>query len=228
MADDPRDVLCINAVPLLAADPSDEAMWLRVLAGLREVKRAVGATLGRPRLAVGGSKHLTAAFMFGRVFAPFELDIRQTATAWWSTDCVATAPPLVASFSTADAGAPALVVEVVGRYKDVRAGVDDYFRTSGVATPVGRLHLEPANGPSNIDNALCRAMAAQVYDEIEKAVQRLSREGAPVEQVHLFASAPQAFMMMLGREFKGMPPVVLYEWTGDRYVGACRVPGGVV
>lgn len=228
MPDHPLDVLCINAVPLLADAPTEDAVWLRTLAALQDVKAAIAGTLGRPRLAVGGSKHLTAAFMFGRVFAPFELDIRQTPTDWWSTDCPAALPPLATTLSTLDDGAPALVVEVVGRYKNVGAGVDECFRTAGTPAPIARLHLEPVGPPLNIDNAICRAMATQVYDEIEEAIQSLSRRGTPAQEIHLFVSAPQSFMMMLGREFKGMPPVVVYEWTGEHYVRACRLPGGIL
>jgi len=228
MPDDPLDVLCINAVSLLGDAPSDDGAWLRTLAGLQDVKAAIAGILGRPRLAVGGSKHLTAAFMFGRVFAPFELDIRQTPTDWWSTDCRAAPPPLATTLSTREAGAPALVVEVVGRYKDVGAGVDEYFRTAGTQAPIARLHLEATNPPLNIDNAMCRGIATQTYDEIEKALLALSRRGTPAHEIHLFVSAPQSFMMMLGREFKGMPAAVLYEWTGEQYVRTCRLPGGVL
>lgn len=228
LPDHPADVLCVNAVPLLARDPTDQAAWHRTLAGLQDVKAAMAETTGRPRISVGGSKHLTAAFLFGRVFAPYELEVRQTATEWWSTDCQPASPPLVSSFSTLEAGAEALVVQVVGRFKDVGAGVDDYFRTAGTAAPMARLHLEPTNPPLNINNAICRAMVIQTYEEIEKAIQALSRRGTPAQEIHLFVSAPQSFMMMLGREFRGMPAVVLYEWTGERYVRACRLPGGLL
>ncbi len=93
---------------------------------------------------------------------------------------------------------------------------------------MARLHLEPTNPPLNINNAICRAMVIQTYEEIEKAIQALSRRGTPAQEIHLFVSAPQSFMMMLGREFRGMPAVVLYEWTGERYVRACRLPGGLL
>ena len=75
----------------------------------------------------------------------------------------------------------------------------------------------------DVDNELCRAMAGQAYAEIEAAMRERR-----FSSVHLSAPAPQAFMVMLGREFKGMPPVHLHEWTAARYVESCVVPGAVL
>jgi hypothetical protein len=70
---------------------------------------------------------------------------------------------------------------------------------------------------------LCRAMVRQAYREIEQIV-----AARGLIEIHLFAAAPQAFMMMLGREFKGMPSVFLYEWDGTKYLSCGNVPGGVL
>ena len=43
----------------------------RLAAGLMDVKAAISARQGQPRLRVHGSKHLSTAFLFGRVFAPY-------------------------------------------------------------------------------------------------------------------------------------------------------------
>ena len=196
--------------------------WARLLAGLRDVKAHIAATFGRPRLSVHGSKHLTAAFVFGRVFAPFELDIRQTPTSVWRTDApISPAVPLVVEMDEAAIDTGTLVIEVASRDKDISVGVDALLEV--LPTPAVRLHLRPPDSPLDLDNALCRAMVAQVYAEIGRAMR-----GRSISAIHLFAAAPQAFMMMLGREFKGMPPVQLYEWNDGRYIPSLYVPASVL
>jgi hypothetical protein len=228
MPNNDSEILCVNGVPLIR-DPEDERAWLRLLEGLRDLKRVMATTHGRPRLVVNGSKHLTGAFLFGRVFAPFEMSIRQTVTEYWSTDHpAAPARPLQGALELNPVGQPILLVEIVGRYKNVSTGVNAYLEQAGMIVPAGRLYIGPANGPLTIDAAICRSAVNQIYEEIEQAIHQVGRAVGSVEEIHLFASVPQSLMMMLGREFKGTPPTVVYEWTGERYVRACRVPGGVL
>jgi SMODS-associated and fused to various effectors sensor domain len=70
------------------------------------------------------------------------------------------------------------------------------------------------------DEAICCSLVTQTYAEIEKALQQVGQ----VREIHIFAAVPQSYMMVLGREFKGMPPTVHYEWSGDNYVRACACP----
>ena len=65
------DLLCIDGTQILAHGIDDAAKWNRLLDALRRVKCTISEVFGRPRLYVHGSKHLSAAFVFGRVFAPF-------------------------------------------------------------------------------------------------------------------------------------------------------------
>ncbi|MCA1668129.1 MAG: SAVED domain-containing protein [Thermomicrobia bacterium] len=223
LPDMPGDVLRIDAVPLLAATPGDAGAWNRLLDALRDVKARIAAIDGRPRLSVHGSKHLTAAFLFGRVFAPFELEIRQTPTAVWHTDTPVTATaPLAACCVPGAADTGTLFVEIASRDKDVAMGVNALI-AGGLPPPSVRLQLRPPSAPLVVDNELCRAMVAQVYAEIGRAMQRRR-----ISAILLFAAAPQALMMMLGREFRGMPPVQLYEWDGGQYLPSCRIPAGVL
>jgi len=215
-------VLCINAVPLLAVNPANTQAWERLLIGLRDVKREIAASFGRPCLQVDGSKHLSAAFMFGRVFSPFRVKIRQTDDDWWATYGHTPKAALLTPRLVTSGGGGTLFVEVSVRSKGVSAAVDQYLRTSGIA-PDLRLQFQPAAGPLTLDDALCRATADQVYSEIEKVA-----AAHHLEEIHLFVSAPQSFMMMLGQRFKGLPLTSLHEWTGTRYVFACSVPAGAL
>ena len=222
--DEADDALRIDATHLFRDRIDDRDAWARLLAGLRDIKDRLTRTGARPRLYVHGSKHLTAAFMIGRVFAPFELDIRQTPARIWRTDAPAPswATPLMAAFDAGADDARRLFVGVASRNKDVAAGMDAFIKNRRTAPPA-RLILAPREGPLDVDNELCRAMARQTYAEIEAAMQRRR-----VTSIHLFVAAPQAFMVMLGREFKGMPPVHLHEWTGEKYEVSCVLPGGVL
>lgn len=221
LPDEPEDVLRIDATR--SADVhGGKQPGEQLLAALRDVKSKVAEVFGRPRLTVHGSKHLSAAFLFGRVFAPFHMDIRQTASDVWRTEAERPSlDPLTVSWQQGD-GQRCLFIEVASRNKNVAAGVDDFIdRTS--LRPSVRLQLWPATGPLDLDNGLCLAMVRQVYTEIERIMQ-----DHPAHELHIFAAAPQAFMMMLGREFKGMPPTYVYDWTGTDYELGCHVSGGVL
>lgn len=217
MPDEADDVLKIDTTRLFVDAVGKPAAWERLLHALRDVKRQVAATYGRPYVSVHGSKHLTAAFMFGHVFAPFELAIRQTPDQIWRTNAATPSVlPFVSEVQNTGTKSGKMFVEVASGYKNIAAGAD-VFLPRDEPYPL-RLQMRPAGGPLDVDNQLCRAMVRQTYSEIERAVQQHS-----VQEIHLFVAAPQSFMMMLGREFKGMPPVHLYEWVNDVYVHSCCV-----
>ena len=226
--DEPDDLLRVDAAPLFRHDIAIPSAWDRLLVGLRDLKAGLSSSLGRPRLRVHGSKHLTAAFMIGRVFAPFEMEIRQTAAAYWRTDTPAPERmPLTSLLRPECSGGGRLFVEVASGAKAITAGVDEFVASSGIH-PTARLLLRPPSGPLNVDNAGCVAMAKQTYQAIDHAMSDLAASGNPIEEIHLFVAAPQAFMMMLGRAFKGMPATYLYEWSGTRYAFTCLIPAGVL
>jgi hypothetical protein len=216
------DLLRIDGTHLASAI-SNGGAWEAMLRGLRDVKQQVAAAFGRPVLYVHGSKHLASAFAFGRVFAPFELRIQETANAVWRTDenCPED-EPLAVSHVIGDGSSTRLFVEIASRLKNISAGVDAHIASSSVV-PALRLQFRPPSAPLNVDNSTCLAMVRQVYDETERAMQQHR-----IDEVHLFVAAPQSFMMMLGRAFRGMPDTYLYEWSGTTYQFAGRVEAGVL
>ena len=170
-----------------------------------------------------GSKHLTAAFLFGRVFAPFEMVIRQTSTETWTSYYPPSKnDPFDVTFRQGVLSGRRLFVEIAARNKNLAPGVDSLVAETGIEPSV-RLQLYPKDGPLDADNALGRAMVRQAYAAIERVMQT-----EQVAEVHLFVAAQQAFMVLLGREMKGMPETHLYEWNGNQYVHSCTVPGGVI
>jgi hypothetical protein len=50
--------------------------------------------------------------------------------------------------------------------------------------------------------------------KVKSALERVTQTRR-ISEIHIFAAVPQSFMMMLGRVFKGMPSVQLYEWDGS-------------
>lgn len=220
--DEDSDALRVNATHLGTA-VGESAQWVQLLGGLVDIKDRIARAGARPRLHIHGSKHLTTAFMVGRVFSPFELDIRQSKRAVWRTDAppsYSTTPLAVRSEGVASDGA--LFVGVASRNKDIAIGMDEFIEKQGVEVPK-RVLLAPRGDPLDVDEQLCRAMVIQTYATIE-----LAMRGHRFSSIHLFVAAPQAFMMMLGREFRGMPPVHLYEWTGTEYIRSCVIPGAVL
>lgn len=220
--DEDTDALRVNATHLATA-VGESRQWAQLLDGLVDIKDRIARTGARPRLHIHGSKHLTTAFMVGRVFSPFELDIRQSARAVWQTDALpscSTTPLAVRSEGVATDGA--LFVGIASRNKDIAICMDQFIEKHGLEVPK-RLLLAPRGDPLDVDEQLCRAMVLQTYAAIE-----LAMRGHHFTSIHLFVAAPQAFMMMLGREFRGMPPVHLYEWTGTEYIRSCVIPGAVL
>ena len=219
--DDPDDLLRIDATELLATDSLAMDRWDMVRRGLLDVQSEITHRFGRPRIYVHGSKHLTAAFLFGRVFARNVLDIRQTPTEVWSSDTPpAPAEPFNAVLCVPEGHDRSLFVEIASGHKNIAEGVNDVIRGS-VHTLPARLSLVPADGPLDVDNPLCVAMTRQAYEEIERAI-----VATGAQSIHLFVAAHQAFVMMLAQRFAGMPEVHLYEWDGGRYIKSCVVPAG--
>jgi hypothetical protein len=235
MPDRDDDVLFIDAAALFSDGITGQEKWDRLIRGLLDVRQHIAHFYGRPRLYVHGSKHTTAAFIFGRVFSRFPLDIRQSSeeTAVWSTDAPpADAEPFAVSVEGQDQlkglgtaeiehGPRALFVEIASGLKDIRAGTDAYIREHGLV-PVARLRLRPPDPhvPLTLDNATCAAMAAQTY----RCIQLAARDYRCTE-IHLFSASFVSFSTMLGHQFfNGVPPVHVYEWDGSRYSRSCVVP----
>lgn len=224
MPDEPRDVLRIDATQNFSTSITSTTDWSQLLCALQDVKREISMTYGRPILQVHGSKHLSSAFMFGRVFAPFDLEVRQTRDqVWRSSGYTPSENILSVSKVVSDVENDVLFLEVASRYKSVSDGVDAFWQQVGAPAPYIRLQLHPHSGALNMDERECRAMVQQTYNTLELALQTYPH----INEIHMFVAAPQSFMMMLGKEFKGMPQVYLYEWSGYTYVHSYCVPSGV-
>lgn len=234
MPDKPDDVLFIDAGALCADDIPNEGQWERLARGLVDVRKHIASFYGRPRIHVHGSKHTTAAFLFGRVFARYPLDIQQKPTDQpkpiWASDIPDPGQEPFTARVVARSGVQmshsvtpgrAMFIEIAVGHKNVSAAVDAFI-SSGALQPVARLQLRGASGPLDVDNSLCRSMVRQTYTELEKAV-----KGYQPTELHLFMSGHMSYTMMLGREFRGMPPVHLYEWDGNNYVHTYCVAAGI-
>ena len=219
LADQPGDVLRVDAVGLLegtSGPPSLEEAWGRVHEGLLDVKRRVSLNLGRPRLRVHGSKHLTAAYVLGHVFPSTvcEIEIR-TKRGYWSTDHEpAPGNLLKAGISDGTVGSEMLYVEISTGDKPVREGVRRHVRRTGV-NPFKFLRFTPGlelGATPSMGNADACAIALQVRRELGRAVSDYG-----ISEVHLFAAIPQALAVMIGHNLNAMPPVHLYEHVGGEY-----------
>lgn len=219
LADDPEDVLRVDAVGMLeeACDPSSlEEAWDRIHEGLLDVKRLVSRNLGRPRLRVHGSKHLTAAYVLGHVFPSTvcEIEIR-TKRGYWSTDHEpAPGDLLKANISDGTVGSEKLYVEISTGDKSVREGVRRHVRRMGV-NPFKFLRFTPRpalESASFMSNADACAIARQVRRELGRVVSDYG-----ILEVHLFAAIPQDLAVIIGHNLNAMPPIHLYEHDGGEY-----------
>lgn len=218
LADEPEDTLCIDATHLFSAEHgavADDEQWARLHAALRDVKQAVASCRGRPRLRVHGSKHLTAAYLFGYAFpsTAFELDLR-TRNGYWSTDHPPSSAVILRSeLRGGSAASDRLHIELSTLDQPVHDAVRRYIQRAG-QSPLAtlRLSIDPANYGGVMGNAEACAIADQVRREIAKTVSQ-----QPVAEIHLFAAVPQALATMIGRRFNTLPPIQLYEYSGREY-----------
>lgn len=222
LADEEGDVLRVDAVGLLGGESDPPRAWARVHGGLLSVKRRVSRNLGRPRLRVHGSKHLTAAFLLGFVFPSTvcEVEVR-TKVGYWSTDHEPTGKDLMVSrVSDGTVGSGALYVEISTGDKIVRDGVRRHVSRTG-ASPLKDLRFMPGpelSAASHMTNAHAQSIASQVRRELGRAVSDYG-----ISEIHLFAAIPQALAVMLGHSFNAMPPVQLYEYEGGEYRPSYRL-----
>ena len=210
------DVLDIDACAVVTEN--SEAGWKRLIQGLRDVKKTVRSIQAKPVIRVQGSKHLTAAFLFGRMFAPAtvqELSIRQGDDLWSSrTPFDGVSSPLHVSEEDDAINSRHLFVEITtGR--SIRADVRRFVSESGVA-PTAYLRFEQSPersaNPKPLDAASACAIARQVADKIIEVVATQR-----AEKIHLFCLAPQALMMLIGHRLPPTVPVQLYEFDGQNY-----------
>ena len=219
------DILRINATSLGGKNASSGSCpdWQKVITGLRDVKTAIAESFGRPRLRIHGSKHLTAAFLFGRVFSRpsgFNIDIRQ-GNDFWSTDYPDDASePFIVREADGSATSNSLFVDITTTGKSLSNAVRERIRHTG-NLPYRFLSLTPANWGSSgvkVDNQICVAMARQIRDNIVRMVGRF-----PIREIHIFNSIPQGLAAMIGHNLNALPAIQLYEFDGIDYYPSYRI-----
>jgi len=217
-------LLHIDARKEMAADAVTPDHWRYLLQALQHVKGTLADAMPARRLALLGNYYLGAGFLFGRVFTMYEMDIEQTTdgvTASWRTDVPARQSPLIMTERSGDAGTRTAFIEI-SFIRDRVSGQLDRQLTAGrpQARPL-RLQFQPAGEQRiTLDAGACRAIVAQVYEAV------CARQ-ARIDEIHLFAAMPQAFMVMLGKCFRALPPVTVYEFVNNQSYQPClQIPGG--
>lgn len=212
------EALYFDATDALTGDVTRADVWQGLLDGLQSTKRAMSERLGRPTLMINGSKHLTGAFIAGRVFNQYPLSIRQKDDHWRSSGETIDQLPVSTTYRPGPLSNRSLYVEFATGHKPVSQGVDRVLESADI-TPGGRLTILPTNGRINVEETLSRSLAHHVYSQIDKVSSTRA-----FDAIHLFVSAPQATIMTLAHLFHGMPEVHFYEWTDAGYICSVVVP----
>lgn len=221
---DENDILCVNAIlPGGKVTSSDiQPNWDRITAGLQDVKTGIAEYYGRPRLRVHGSKHLTAAYLFGRIFSRpsgFGIDIRQGKDYWYSDYPDDSCKPLIVRETDGSVTSTSLFVEISTTGKPVGNAVRERIRQTG-ELPYRFLSFTPDNRESStvaVDNQICVSMARQIRDNIIRVIERFR-----VKEIHLFSSIPQGLAVMIGHNLNALPTIQLYEFDGKNYQPSYR------
>ncbi len=193
--------------------------WIRFVSALQDVKRQIATNFGRPALVIQGSKHLSTAFLFGRVFQMFELTVRQTTEEYWSLrSTIGNSHGLQASLRIEDA--EDLILSISVGAKDLQPGIE---ATLDQAESLSIIRVGPVHDPVVVAKHTCGEIARWIYSELERAATRVQPK-----RIHLFCAAPQSLLMCLGQQFKGMPETLVYDWNGQRYEQGRPIPAGVL
>jgi hypothetical protein len=217
-----EDLLQVDATGLFRDNSGlgSDANWRRVERGLVEIKEALAGALGRPRLLVHGSKHLTAAYILGYVFcraSGFNLEIRQR-NEYWKTDLLLPGDgPFATTRTEGSLDSSLLAVEVTATGKSVSGSVHRYLQLNGIS-PQQFISFIPKEGFTAVDNGLAVGMAIQIRRELEGVVGRNQIDG-----IHLFGAVPQSLALMIGHHLNALPPVQLYEFDGLNYHPSIRL-----
>jgi hypothetical protein len=216
LADEPGDVLHIDAVDVLSRHAHSRDAWEDFRQGILDVKRAIAKQLGRPRIRVRGRQHLTAAFALGYTFpvTVAELEV-QTRAGYWLTDCpTSEGNHLSSRIHKGDPASEDLYVELGVTGMRVRDAVHRHVRhTNG--PPGGYLRLSPARGDlhqMDLDNTAACSIVRQVRQGLASAM-----KGRTVSTIHMFAAVPQGLAVLIGQQLGAFPPVQLYEFDGRDY-----------
>ena len=222
--DEDDDVLSIDATHLFGTLSESYAnSWNQLAIALFTVKQQVSQHLGRPRLRVHGSKHLTATTMLGHVFraaSGFQIEIRQRET-FWATDCQpADTLPFHVVEEPGSYHTSSLFVEVNATDKTVRDAVRRYIQQNDnyPALSLRFTRASASAGYEPIDNARCCAMALQIRHSISTVVSQNE-----IADIHLFGAMPQALALMIGYHLNALRPVQLYEYIQGMYQPSYRL-----
>jgi SMODS-associated and fused to various effectors sensor domain len=219
----PDDSLDIDATGLFSGTASPDGAWPQLLSALRDIKQELRKVISVPRLRVRGSKHLTAAFLFGRMFPPStvrELQVQQGRDLWSSGCTESGQEPLTGRLIDEASNSDRLFVEITATDKSVRDSVRRFIQQQGIM-PLASLRIEPVDGlrrGSVIDSATACAMALQIRSAILQAV-----SDRPVREIHLFCAVPQGLMLLIGHHMNATLPIQLYEFDGENYHPSVRL-----
>ena len=219
LPDEKDDTLCVDARQLFLTEHGLQQNWPHFLQGLRDVKKEIASQYGRPRLKIHGSKHLTAAFLVGRVFSPFQLAIRQGNELWMSDGhCQSSSFQIETLEGAEDSTDLSIEISITKRVSSAaERTISQKFR------PCKRIQYVLTENSATIDGNCCRDVVQKITSQITNMVGIMD-----IKTIHIFAAVPQGLMMMLGREFGALPSVQLYEYDGNRYLPSILVPSGAL
>jgi hypothetical protein len=216
------DVLLIDATSLFLdkAELSSQFNWGRVSNGLLDIKAALAEICGRPRIQIHGSKHLTSAYLLGRIFSRpsgFNLEIRQRET-YWCTDYSPNGQnPLIVNEIDGSAMSNQLFVEISITGKDVSESVRNFIRTTG-QMPHRFVKFSLQEEYKVVDNSLGVSIALQIRETLAKMIGHY-----PISEIHIFSAVPQGLAVLIGHNLSALPPVQLYEFDGYNYIPSYKI-----
>jgi hypothetical protein len=211
------DRLVIDASWLIEGAPCSPERWGMVHASLLNVKKSITKEIGLLPLRFHGFRHLTGAFLLGRVFARpsgFIIETQQNGEYWSTNSPLLEDEPLKVQRDGGSVESEALFVEISTGDKMVADGVRRLVQ-AGIK-PHAILRLVPKAGLDSTavkSNAMASSIAVQVRSEVSKAL-----IDCPVSSVHIFAAVPHSVATFIGYELNAFPPIHLYEYDGLNYV----------
>jgi len=186
--------------------------WERFASALADIKACLVRVDSLSAIQLTGSWHITVGIAFGFAFrtsALPPLTVNQHGTSWCSEGPLGQVPHVV--IESEDYSSTDLVV-ALSVSRDVTNGMRRYLADTHLR-PRAVIRISPDAGPSqsSVQNeAEARAIAASTAGAMKQAIDRYG-----TDTIHLFAAAPQALAVLVGRHLSALPPIQLYEWRPE-------------
>ena len=189
--------------------------WTVIRATLLELRNALAAEIGLPRVCFSPNAHLTIGYLIGNVFdkqTGFPLSVNQQGARWDADAPTSQAFDLEVNTEIGLLFARELMLEI-SLTLDLSAQANQLFMQ--LPRPIRRrVQVRAQDKP--LGYILCAAEAASIAQQLRNLL-IAQRSDSNYERVHLLSAIPWGLACWIGRLANAIGPLQLYEWHNNNH-----------